>query len=427
MVAALLAAGCGGTHHRSSSTAQAPVAAGPAPARTVKHEAPALPPGQARLRAALTRWLHKAGPGAGALVYDLSAHKTLFVQNADRLRPPASVEKLYTTVALLQRLDPSTRFQTTVRGAGHLGAHGVWHGDLYLHGGGDPTFGDGAFNAVWTRGLGPTPNQLVSQLSSIKRVTGHVFGDPSLFDALPGPPSTAYNADVADLGGQLSALTFDHGAAPGRLSPSAFAAKQLVATMRGAHIAARAARRTAPAPPGAHELASVSSPPLSALVSLMDVPSDDFYAELLTKQLGLRFGPAGSTAAGARVIAQSIAADGIHPRIVDGSGLSRADQSTPGQVVALLRHVWHTETGRMLTASLPVVGVSGTVASVGRHTPAQGRCFAKTGTLTDVTNLAGYCAARGGHSLAFAFFLDGPPNHAALGWLGHLVAAVAGY
>jgi D-alanyl-D-alanine carboxypeptidase/D-alanyl-D-alanine-endopeptidase (penicillin-binding protein 4) len=420
---ALVAAGCGGaTAHRT--TKSAPTA--PPRVVTVKQTRPALTPGQARLRAALVRWLHRAGPGAGALVYDLSARATLFSQDADRAGPPASVEKLYTTVALLERLGPNARFATTLLGRGHLGPAGVWHGDLYLRGDGDPTFGDGAFNAVWTRGLGPTANQLVGQLG-LKRVTGHVFGDPSRFDSRPGGPNTAYAPDVADLGGQLSALTFDHGAAPGGLSPAAFAARQLVATMHGAHIAARAAPATATAPPDARVLASVSSPPLSALVQLMDVNSDDFYAELLTKQLGARFGGAGSTPAGARVIAQTIAAEGIHPRIVDGSGLSRADQSSPGQVVALLRRIWHTDIGRMLTSSLAVVGVNGTVAGLARHTPAQGRCFAKTGTLDYVSNLAGYCAARGGHSLAFAFFLDGPPNQAAISWLGHLVSAVAAY
>ena len=46
---------------------------------------------------------------------------------------------------------------------------------------------------------------------------------------------------------------------------------------------------------------------MSILLSLMDVPSDDLFAELLTKQLGVRFGTAGTTSAGARVIARSVA------------------------------------------------------------------------------------------------------------------------
>jgi D-alanyl-D-alanine carboxypeptidase/D-alanyl-D-alanine-endopeptidase (penicillin-binding protein 4) len=316
-----------------------------------------------------------------------------------------------------------------VLGAGFLGAGGVWHGDLYLRGGGDPTLGDGTFNRVWERGYGPTGADLAGQLraAGIRRVTGKVIADPSLFDQRPGVPSSGYAPDIGDLGGQLSALTYDHGSSLGAPSPAVFAAKELARTMGSVHIGARAAQVTGATPAGARPLASVSSPPVSALVSLMDVPSDDFFAEMLTKQLGVRFGGAGTTAAGAAVIRQVIAGYGVHPQIVDGSGLSRADQSSPGQVVALLRRVWHTDVGRILTASLPVVGVSGTVAGLSIGTPAQGRCFAKTGTLNNVTNLAGYCAAQGGHSIAFAFFIDGPPNSKALPRLGHLVSAVARY
>ena len=38
---------------------------------------------------------------------------------------------------------------------------------------------------------------------------------------------------------------------------------------------------------------------------------------------------------------------------------------------------------------------------------AQGRCRGKTGTLHDVANLVGYCTARDGHTLAFAFLMNG--------------------
>ena len=73
-------------------------------------------------------------------------------------------------------------------GTGHLGPDGVWHGNLYLQGGGDPTFGDGAFNKVWELGYGPTASQLANQLAArgIRRVTGSVIGDESMFDARAG-------------------------------------------------------------------------------------------------------------------------------------------------------------------------------------------------------------------------------------------------
>jgi D-alanyl-D-alanine carboxypeptidase/D-alanyl-D-alanine-endopeptidase (penicillin-binding protein 4) len=339
------------------------------------------------------------------------------------------VEKLYTTVAVLSELGPDARLQTAVLGTGHLAADGVWEGDLYLRGAGDPTFGDGTFNQIWEDGYGPTALELANQLrrSGILRVAGRVIGDPSLFDSRPGAPNTGYAPDVPDIGGQLAGLTYDHGAATKRLTPGAFAARELVLTMRSDGIRARAARYTARTPPSARVLTSVNSPPMSVLLKLMDVPSDDFFAEMLTKQLGTRFGSAGSTVAGAAVIRSVVAGLGVEPAIVDGSGLSRQDRSSPEQVVDLLRAVWRTQLGQVLRASLPVVGVSGSARGIAVGSAARGRCLAKTGTLDYVSNLAGYCHSRDGHTLAFALFVDGPSNSRAFVLIGRMVAAIARY
>lgn len=428
-------AGCGGGGHAPKPSSEASVGA-PVPRSTtalpttpiVPHP-PAASPELVRLRASLTGLMRKAGPDSGAMVYDLTAKQTLFALRPNVGRPPASVEKLYTTVALLSELGANARLTTTVLGAGHLGPGGVWHGDLYLHGGGDPTLGDGGFNRDWEQGFGPTANQIVGQLTEhgIRKVTGQVIGDGTLFDALRGGPATGYGADIPDFGGQLAGLTYDHGSTSKGLSPPAFAAKELVLTMHGSHIRARAAKRTGPAPAGAQTLATVESPPLSVLLRLMDVPSDDFFAEMLTKQLGVRFGSGGSIQAGAKVISAMIGAFDLHPKIVDGSGLSRDDRSSPGQVVALLRTMWNTPVGHVLQASLPVVGVNGTVQRIAAHTVAQGRCMAKTGTLNYVTNLAGYCTTPDHHVLAFALMIDGPPNWTAIELLDRLVPAIARY
>jgi D-alanyl-D-alanine carboxypeptidase/D-alanyl-D-alanine-endopeptidase (penicillin-binding protein 4) len=96
-------------------------------------------------------------------------------------------------------------------------------------------------------------------------------------------------------------------------------------------------------------------------------------------------------------------------------------------VVALLRTVWNTPIGRVLSASLPTVGVNGTVQRIAPHTIAQGRCIAKTGTLNYVTNLAGYCTASNHHTLAFALMIDGPGNWTALQLFNQMVPAIARY
>ncbi len=400
----------------------------PANLITSGHRVPATP-AEVSLQASLAKMMGQAGPSSGALVYDLGARAELFALRPAIGRPPASVEKLWTTTALMMRLGPDARLHTAVLGTGSL-RDGVWHGNLYLRGGGDPTFGDPSFNQVWEQGYGPTANQLVGQLQAygIRRVTGLVFADESLFDRRRGGLMTNYAPDVPDFGGQLSALTYDHGSVVPHYSPAVFAARELVLTMRSSHMAVTASRRAATTPRRARLLAIVSSPPMSVMTRLMDVPSDDLFAELFTKQLGVLFGRGGSISAGAHVISQTIESSfGLHPRILDGSGLSRDDRSSPLQVVELLRDIWRTPAGDELQASLPTVGVNGTVQSIAAKTAARGRCVAKTGTLDDVTNLAGYCHSRGHHVVAFAFFVDGPENWVALALEGKLVAAVARY
>ena len=382
-----------------------------------------------RLRAALTAALKKAGPNTGAAVYDLTAHQELFTLRPNSVRAPASVEKLYTTVALLRKFKPSFRLHTTVLGSGHLDGGGTWHGNLYLRGEGDPTFGDGGFNHVYELGYGPTTAQLVAQLSDrgITRVTGQVIADESLFDLRRGGMLTGLAPDIPDFGGQMSALVYDHGATDGKVSPALFAVRQFTAAMRAAHITATAAPYTDKPPHHAHKLASAHSPTLKVLIDLMNFRSDDLFAELLTKQLGARFGRTGSISSGAKVVTHQIARYGIHPGILDGSGLSRDDRSSPAQVLMLLRRVWHTPIGHVLLPSLPVVGVNGTTRRIGVGTAAQGHCIGKTGTLNYVTNLAGYCQAKNGHMLAFALFIDGPTNDASIMMMGPMVAAIVKY
>src|ERR1700722_11634713 len=73
-------------------------------------------PAATALRAGLQRQFHLAGPHSGAEVIDLGAQAELFTLRDGVKRPPASVEKLYTTVALLHKLSPNTRLRTTGRG-----------------------------------------------------------------------------------------------------------------------------------------------------------------------------------------------------------------------------------------------------------------------------------------------------------------------
>jgi D-alanyl-D-alanine carboxypeptidase/D-alanyl-D-alanine-endopeptidase (penicillin-binding protein 4) len=366
---------------------------------------------QSPMAAQLTHELTIAGPLSGAYVYDLTTATPLFAERAEIARPPASVEKLYTATTALELMGSTATLSTTVLGTGHLGSGGRWEGNLYLHGGGDPTFGSAAFVARHYGGQGATVSALAGlvKAAGIRSVTGSVDGDESYFDSLRGEPASDYLFDPY-LEGDLSALAFNRGetgSQGGAHAPAAYAALQLRGALRAEGIVVHGGS-AATTPAGATVVATESSPNLATLLGLTLPPSDNFFAETLLKDLGARYGGAGTTAAGAAVVRSTIAhLFGLHPHLLDGSGLSHSDSTSPQQVVSLLTALAPSPLGTTLRNDLAVAGHTGTLSERMRHTPASGRCQAKTGTLIGVSNLAGYCQAQNGDILAFAFFTDG--------------------
>lgn len=380
----------------------------------------------------MTHELALAGKGSGGLVYDLSTKQTLFGERSETMRAPASVEKLYTATSLLERLGPDARLETTVLGSGRLAPGGVWEGNLYLHGGGDPTFGTTSFIRSHYGGLGTSVSTLATQLAQtdgIHSVTGTIVGDESYFDSLRGEPSSDYHPDPY-LEGTLSALAFNRGATGsyrGTHAPAAYAAHELLLALRAADVKVNHGSTTGPVPAGATQLAASASPTIAQLLGLTLPPSDNFFAETLLKDLGARVSGAGTTAAGARVVRETLATLGLHPDVVDASGLSRSDQTSPQQVVTLLAALAPTTLGTTLRDDMAVAGHSGTLSERMRGTAAAGRCEGKTGTLTGVSNLVGYCQAINGQYLAFAFFNDGIATEAAHILQDNMTISLANY
>jgi D-alanyl-D-alanine carboxypeptidase/D-alanyl-D-alanine-endopeptidase (penicillin-binding protein 4) len=93
--------------------------------------------------------------------------------------------------------------------------------------------------------------------------------------------------------------------------------------------------------------------------------------------------------------------------MVDGSGLSRQNRTTPRDVVKLLRGLDQSELADPMRLSLSVAGRNGTLYDRMRHGSARDHCRGKTGTLNGVSNLAGYCRSKSGARLAFAFLMSG--------------------
>ena len=396
--------------------------------------AAAQPSPQAALQHSLSQSMAQEGAFSGADVLDLTTGQTLYAQNPTTPRLPASVEKLYTTSTALLQLGPTATFTTSILGVGSRDPAGVWHGTLYLRGGGDPTLGAVGFDRTWY-GTGTTLRRLIGALlktTGITGVQGAIIGDGSFLDGAHGTPATGYQRS-SEVEGQLAGLIYDRGfttssAAAFQNRPVLFAAQQLASGLRaygvklGRHFPVFAGRT----PAGAQLLASVSSPSIATLISLANTPSDNYIAEMLLKDIGARLGGAGTTAAGAAVVRSELASHfAISPRLNDGSGLSRYDATSPQDVVTLLQSMASNPT---FVSSLALAGETGTLQHEMQGTIAQGNCRGKTGTLSDVANLVGICRAHDGHKLAFAFLANGLGNPD----LGHsieanMAVALAGY
>jgi D-alanyl-D-alanine carboxypeptidase/D-alanyl-D-alanine-endopeptidase (penicillin-binding protein 4) len=366
----------------------------------------------------LAREMGKAGPAAGAYVVDVGTGEELYASNADVQRMPASVEKLYTSSAALLRYGADGRLSTTVLAEGVPTEAGELAGDLVLRGGGDPTF-DAA-------DAGTLADRLVR--AGLKRVDGEVVGDESAFDAFRGPPSSKYQL-TSDVG-PLSALAYDHGRTGKRhpyfqTSPARFTAEAFEKALEHRHVRVSGKARAGTAPTGMAPVAHWDSPDIAAIVQSMNQPSDNYIAEMLVKSLGADYGTAGSSSAGAAVVRNAVARFKIAPKITDGSGLSRFDRTSPREIVRLLSGMTGTEEAAAFDASLAVVGRSGTLYNRMRGTAAQDRCHAKTGTLHDVSTLAGYCLTLSGRRVAFAFLMNATTVWKAHPLQDHMTAALA--
>ena len=323
----------------------------------------------------------------GAVVYDLQTGQVVFAFHAERSLHPASNEKLGTTYAALTALGPSFRIETDVLGDGTQDG-ATWQGDVVLKGYGDPTL-----SAADLRSLA---HQVARD--GITRINGRVIGDESWFDTRrvgAGWKREFYLHESP----ALSALIVDRGW-DGReeTEPALYAAQLFRRYLVEAGVSVRGPAQTGVAAAGSTALGYVVSPPLASLVRFMDTWSDNFTAEMLLKQVGAVQRGAGTAGAGATETRELLAAAGVPLpgiRIVDGSGLSRLDRWPAAGLADVLRKMWLDPDLRpYIATSLPIAGVTGTLAYRMRSGPAYGFVRAKTGTTGQASALSGFVGSR---------------------------------
>ncbi len=362
----------------------------------------------ARLERRLNNAMSQARAQSGAYVYDTTDHERLYARQATKRRILASNTKLFTTAAALDEFGAHGRFTTAVLGDQLPDGNGVVRGDLYLRGGGDPSFGSASFAERAYGGGGATLQKLVRAVkrAGVRRVTGSVLGDESLFDSLRGGPDSGYG--VSEWVGPLSALAYNRGLARENGSafqrtPPEFAAKKLAAALKRRGIRIGGQVGVSQAGPRAKPIAAVESITVARLVRLTNQISDNFFAEILAKHLDATPTHSGTTAGGAATAVRFARRFGATAHLVDGSGLARGNRAAPRAIVRLLRGMHKHRAFESYYESLARASEYGTLED--RRT--NRRCRAKTGTISGVSALSGYCRAASGDLIAFSILMNG--------------------
>lgn len=360
--------------------------------------------------------LGQGASATGLLVVDAENGRVYCSRAANRRRSLASNTKLFTTAAAISRLGPRSRIPTKLYASGRIDEAGTLHGSLFLVGGGDPTLGTPAFIGGYLGGLGTNLYGLKSQVraAGIKRVAGRLWADDTIFDRRRGVLDSGYATSYYI--GPLSGLAFNAGFAGSSSSsgfssdPAKLAASKLARSLRAAGISVPQRVGLKKTPPTAERIGVIRSPELTKLVDLTNVYSNNFFAETLAKLLGARFGKAGTTQAGVGVIRGFARSHGSGTQTVDGSGLTRSNRASPRQVVDLLLGMRTDPAGDEFIQDLPLTGAEGTVDDRMKGTAAYRRCRTKTGTITGVSALSGYCFNKSGKVMAFSVLMNGVYN-----------------
>lgn len=350
-------------------------------------------------------------------------------------------------------------------------ADGVLDGDLYLVGDGDPVLSTPGYIGRWDEPRAHTDitalaEQVAAELTrlGVNDIRGGVVADESHYPEeerdytreWPGAVFDDASADDADTdedaaedsdaaegaapedgadpiwkpsfvsenqAGPLSALLVNDGYAAYPDEPNRRAnvragdpARQAVELFddlleaRDFRIRSRTSKGTAPEVPDQRtSLGRVESPPLSEIVTRMLTYSDNTIAEMLLKEIGIRSGLDSSRKSavfGAYGMLQEFGLSLETVVIADGSGLSSYNRLTCDLIAEVLRRAGPDSA---LADGLAVVGESGTLSGCLSRNPAvAGRVKAKTGTLNDVTALAGITETSVGDVITFAVIANGP-------------------
>lgn len=397
--------------------------------------------------------------------------ESIFELNATEKKIPASITKITTAAATLDQFPPGHKFKTILAiEPDKLEGDGVYGGDLYLKGGGDPSF---VSENMWF---------LVNlfERNQITKIKGSIIVDDSLFDAIRFDESRqenrvdrAYDAPVGamsfnwnsvnifvrpDLNSKkpkifldpdVELFTVDNKAQQnngdkseifverkgsniivsgsiGKNSkefvaykniedPAEWSGLNLKLFLKQRNIQVDGKVKSGAMPKTVKVVAEYESKPIEAILADMNKFSNNYVAEMLTKNISLNGDESGAVRGnlkrGMSKINDYLARVKIDKNqyyLTNPSGLTRDNKMSARAMTHLLEIIRKDfKIFPEFLVSLPISGVDGTLKKRMKNEPAERWVRAKTGYLTNVVSLAGYAGRADGQVFQFTFIFNG--------------------
>lgn len=323
----------------------------------------------------------------GLMVYDMTADSAIFCANEKQMMRPASTMKLITAITALDKLGGSYQFKTELCYTGTI-ENNTLNGDVYCVGGMDPLFNSDDMNSF---------------VESLRRmgvdtIRGHLYADKSMKDYNLMGEGWCWDDDNP----VLTPLLFNR--------QDKFM-ERFERELRESGIVVDAFVASAKRPADAYCIIRRFHTMDQILMKMMK-ESDNLFAESMFYQLAACSGESYAGAKEARVyvrqLIDKVGLNGSSYRIADGSGLSLYNYVSPELETRLLKYAYDNQNIFVhILPSLPKAGMDGTLKKRMTGSFTKGNVMAKTGTVTGVYSLAGYCTASNGHQLCFSILNQG--------------------
>lgn len=413
-------------------------------------------------------------PASDFGIYVADDHGTeLFSLNADKLHVPASLTKMMTAVAAIDAFSPGEKFVTSLVSSATINGE-VLEGSLYFKGGGDPSFvsekmwylvneftragvreisGDiivddtlfdaeridpgrdpGRVNRAYDAPIGAASfnwNSINVFIRPGKKSgeSAQVVADPvSNYIKLISHVTTSGKSasiniqridgakgDTLKVSGNIPAGSDEIVKYVSISKPDLWTGYHLVEFLKQRGINVKGNVSTGKAPANAKVLAKSEGAPLYEILADMLKFSNNYVAEMLTKQLAVKAGSIPATmGAGIQNLNHLMARRGLASSdftFTSPSGLSQKNKIKPRKLGELLVAVRKDlRAFPEVAAGLPIAGIDGTLKSRMKGTPAEQKVRGKTGLLTGAIGLSGYAARLDGTTLTYVFIYNGAEN-----------------